>query len=234
MKYVKYSDLPFKAVGDSILLCQPVTTVQAGVCPQSGWNREFLEEAFKDSIGLSGLIHVGSLSCDSSNDELGGPYALGPQCGGCLHLRQTKTVSSLCNAETEVAIVCNGSGCNMEVTVPECPTRGDLSNLLLHLMLKQMVPGLPVANYVDCGKKEDNSLMKEGDGKAIRKLGLISLASEALWGNVDNGYYVSYGMTSRFSLGFMLTPGMDTSTGLKEYHRSLAPLLLGPKLSQKK
>ena len=119
-------------------------------------------------------------------------------------------------------------------------------------MLKQMVPGLPVANYVDCGKKEDNSLMKEGDGKAIRKLGLISLASEALWGNVDNGYYVSYGMTSRFSLGFMLTPGMDTSTGcggydewlkllvekkfesLKEYHRSLAPLLLGPKLSQKK
>lgn len=252
MTHTKYSDLPFKVGTDNILLCQPLTTVQTNERPNNGWGREFLEKAFEDSINLSGLVHVCSLLCNSQTDEYGGPFALGPQCGGRLYFRPTSTVRSVYNAETEVAITCDGKGCNMEVTAPECPTMSDLSNLLFHLMLKQMVPGLPVANYVDCAKKEDRFTKKEGEARLIRELGLISFASEAFCGIVDNGYFQSYGMISRFSFGFMLTPGMNTSAccgnygewlqllvekkfeSLKAHHRALAPLLLGPKLSPRK
>lgn len=249
MKHIQYSDLPLKIGNDSILLFQPVNTADGGTNYHN--DREFLERAFNEAASLTGLIHVCSFSCSSQNDELGGLFSLGPQCGGRLILQPTQSVESLRSrcAANQVALTCSNPACHMEVTSTECPTEQDLLNLVLHLMLKQMVPNLPVANYLDCSIKEGNHLMKEGEGDAIRALGLIAIASEFLWGTVSNGYFGTF--PERFGFGFMLAPGMQTAEGcggydqwlkllvekkfesLKEVYRSLAPLLLGPKLPRR-
>lgn len=252
-KYVQFSDLPFKAGSYGILLFQPETTVKAGI--KSCGGREFMEQAFKDAINLTGLIHVCSLACDGSNDELGGPYALGPQCGGRLTLRSTQSIDWMKQRRinAEVALTCSNPACNMEVISTECPSKSDLSNLLLHLALKQMIPNLPAGNYLNCALKEDNHRLQGDKADAIRALGLIALAPEILWGYVQNGYFQNgtCPVVECFGFGFMLVPGMQTASGcggydewlkllvekkfesLKEVHRSLAPFLLGPKSSQK-
>lgn len=248
MKHVQFSDLPFKAGDDKILLFQPATTVSPGRI-HIHIGRKFLEEAFADAVNLTGLIHIGSVCCTSQNDELGGPYALGPRCGGHLIVKPVHLVGSLrqCDTGTEVALICSNPACNMEVTSHECPTKHDLSNLLLHLALKQMIPGLPVGNYLNCTLKEDYK--KAGEADAIRALGLIAFASEILYGYCQNGYFQTetYPAIEHFGLGFMLAPGMQTADGcggydewlkllvekkfesLKEAYRSFAPRLLGPK-----
>lgn len=250
MKPIQFSDLPFGAGSHKILLFQPVTTVRAGTHIHIG--RKFLEEAFADAVKLTGLIHAGSVLCASRNDELGGPLSLGPRCGGRLIIKPFHSVESLRQhaPEVEAALTCSDPACKMEVASFACPTRLALSNLLLHLALKQMIPGLPVGNYLNCALKEDSYEQKAGEAKAIRALGLIAFASEILWGTVSNGYFGQRRFHEHFGFGFMLAPGMQTASGcggydewlkllvekkfesLKEAHRTFAPLLLGLKSSQ--
>lgn len=252
MKHVQFSDLPFKASVDRILLFQPATTVSARIHIHIG--RKFLEEAFADAVNLTGLIHIGSVCCTSQNDELGGPFSLGPRCGGRLIIKPFHLVESLRQHEpaVEAALTCSNPACKMEVASFACPTKLALSNLLLHLALKQMIPGLPVGNYLNCALKENNCGLKADEVNAIRALGLIAFASEILWGTVANGFFSNYLVPEHFGFGFMLVPGMQTASGcgghdewlkllvekkfksLKEAHRSFAPLLLGIKPSQEK
>ncbi len=251
MNHIQFTDLPHKVGNDNILLFQPETTVKAGIysCP----GRECMERAFTDTVKLTGLIHVCSVSCSSANDEIGGPYGL-DKCGGNLILKPVRSVKLLrrCKPETEIALTCSNPKCNMAVTSSDYPSKPDLSNLLLHLAFKQMVPGLPIANYFDCSKKMNDHRLRLGLGDAIRALGLIAFASETLWGFVDNEFFGRHLVTQRFGLGFMFAPDMQTADecggydawlkflvekkfeSLKAAHRWFAPFLLGPKPFQRK
>ena len=253
MSYIKYSDLPSKSVDERILLFQPRTTIPANVPiateSQGQPSEKYLKQVFDDAVNLTGLVHVCSLLCKSGFSEHAGPFAVGPRCGGNLVL-QTRAARSGNKESTEIALTCDGDGCNMDVTYIMDKTKRGLSNLLLHLMLKQMVPNLASLNHVDCGLKKASYFDPEHrqEGEYINGLGLISIASEAVWGNVENGFFESPELSgSRFTFGFMMEKGMQTADGcgghdkwlqllvrknlesLKEIHSLLTPFLCGPK-----
>ncbi len=233
MAYIKYGDLPFKVGAENILLFQPeITYSSENLMPT---NRVWLENAYAEAMNLD-LIHIGSLLCDGGTDELSGPLPLGPKCGG--KVRWHLGTPSEC-----LRLSCSNPNCRMDIRSNVFKDITDISNLIFHLMLKQMVPNLPTLNYVDCSKKQDGEGKKFAD---VRALGVISLALEDFWGFVHNGYFSDL-TTSKFALGFMFAPGMLTETGcggydswlqllvekkfehLAQLHRSMTPSLIGPK-----
>ena len=249
--YIEYSDLPFKAGSENVMLFQPQSTVKEGALFRI--TEDSMKKAFEDSMSLTGLVHVGSLVCNSHNDEHGGPYYLGPRCGGSIKLKSARSIKllRLHGARNEMALVCSNPKCGMGIISNECPTEGSLANLLLHLMLKQMIPRLPILNYVDCGLKDESHYHdRHTDWKDIKALGLISLALEVLWGVAPLSCTYPQQIPERYALGFMLTPGMRTMDGcggygewlkflvakkfeiLKGQYRAMASMLLGPKLRQ--
>lgn len=256
----KYSDLPFRVASDRLLIVQPQATV--GLVGEAGREElrvelkregkprvELMEKAFKDALGLKGLIHVTSLTCSNYHPDPGEPIGLGPQCGSLLKIQPVpdgKKYAWLRDKNSQVLITCSNPSCGM--SLGSWLTLAELENLLLHMMLKQMVPDLATCNFVDCTQAECIRL-HGGEREAIKRIGLVSVASEVFWGVVVNGYFTSATCQAidNFGLGFTLVPGMNTRNGcdgfdewfrflvqkkfeaLKELQRQLVPALLGPK-----
>ncbi len=247
----KYTDRSEHTIGSgSILLFQPSMTV--GLSREQLRDKGTLQAALSETMGFD-LIHIGSLDYNTHNDQFGGPYALGPQCGGRLVLKSSKETRWSLRYATGNFIACSNPQCGAELVTSYIPTREMLADAMLHLAMKQMVPSLSTANYLNCCAKthtSDETEKKKID--AIRQLGLISFLHNALTGYIDNGYFHQKGqpqMMREFSLGFMLVPGMNTIDGcdgydqwlqllvekkfeqLLEQHRALRPTLLGFKSS---
>lgn len=248
----RFSDLPFGVASEHIMLIQPAATRKIS-------KQEFLEkeenfqQVFNDVTALTGLIHAGSLHCYNYCDNPGEPIHL-EKCGGTLWINPVTAFKKssfpwLVEGRATYVIKCSEGLCGMEMGFQPL-AKPEINNLMFHLMLKQMAPSIPTCNYVDCTSTD--WVHDEMDKiKCIRELGVVSVASHALWGIISaKNYFASYG--EYYSLGFMLMPGMNTINGcdgfdewlkflvkekfkqLKRQHDEALPFLIGPKPASKR
>ncbi|GEM_PF-4240626 len=232
MKQKKITDLPFRTDSYVIALLQPETIIDLGRLSTG-----LMAQAFEDSVTKPRMIHVRTLQCDKR-----GPFALSESCGGRITL---KNPSEIGVKHTGIVLACSNPECGLTVASDQYQTLPDLSNLLFHLMLKQMVPDLPTANFIDCNLKEEP--LVRGELKDARALGLISVAADYLYGTVEKSLTAGQVRELSCGLGYMFTPGMDTQCDCDGYdawlqflvtkkfellgdqHDALASMLLGPK-----
>lgn len=257
MKEKIFSDLPPQAGSLDLILAQPERTVKI---PKKKFLQEtspFFNGVFDSVIEHMSLSHVGSLySYTLFPDHVGRPVKFIP-CRGSLYvssaplgLAEYDWLNSVLVGAANVFISCSSPRCNMYVG--SHLKREEFQNLLLHLMIKQMIPDFPSCNYIDCSQKEngDPDLSKE-ELKAIQDLGLISLHPRILHGAIKKGYSSDKG-AYWFGLGFMLMPGMNTKEGcdgfdewlkqlfikkeewVKKRYDSLKSFFLGPKTPRRR
>jgi len=98
---------------------------------------------------------------------------------------------------------------------------------LLHLMIKQMVPSLPMCNYIVCDQE-----IETRQGRKT-KLGLISLSTEKFENllPVSGSIHGERKKKGEFIMGFTLLPGMNTLESCDGYDKWLR-FLLGAKFGQ--
>lgn len=243
----KYSDLPFEPRSENIILLQPQTSV--------GHDKSFFlqpksEEVFvmvyKDVVSLTSLVHITSVHCYNYESDPGKPLSSGPNCNGIITFKVATKETQAKGFGEKTQIVCSNPSCGMKLTsrltIPE------ISNVMFHLMIKQMMPSLATCNYVDCSATEETMNLNSENAEKIRALGLISLSSKTASGVVQNGYFTGH---ENFSIGFTFMPGMNTINGcdgfdrwfrfliakkfeqLKQQHQTSLAALLGPKTRTK-
>lgn len=146
------------------------------------------------------FIHVGNLVLVGTSN--GKPWEVRSY-EGC---GETIEFSNPGSSWTGVRFVC--SRCGTRVRFREHRTTGELSNLLLHLLLKQMVPDLPTCNYIH---------LESGVGG---ELGTIAIAQDELGINPIGG------TSAMSSLGFTLMSGMNTLNSFGGFDEWLKVLLV--------
>ncbi len=242
------SDLPFGTSDPGVIVVRSQNT-EKFVSKDDFLDRgdKFFNEILKDITTLSNLVHGGSFkaSCYVDEDERGLPLRI-RHCGGML------TFSTNINQEgwhknynRGGSITCTGL-CGMDL-VTRLPIN-ELKTAMLHLALKQMLPDLPMCNYIDCSQAKPLNWRSE-DKKEIEDvhaLGLVSLLYKSLLGNLKDVDSFVYSIED-WGIGFILMPGMNTlnsSDGfdewlrflinkkfeqIKKHHNKSLSALLGPK-----
>lgn len=213
--------------------------------------QSLLKMLYEEVLSLRGLKHDCSLLC-SGEFATGEPIAY-YSCGGSLEFRMmplSPRYDWLREREKEILVTCTQPNCHMEIGISW--SISELREAMFHLMLKQMVPGLPTCNYIDCTLKRKNFsyLLAEEQmsAKRIQRLGLISLIPDICWGKIKKGPFGDH--VYDFSLGFMLMPGMETTEGFDGFDRwvrfliekkfrrlhkqlkALTPQVIGPKTAR--
>lgn len=175
--------------------------------------RERFRQVCQDIITFRNLKHAGSLFLGSSG-YLPGQYALTSisftPCGGNVILEdfEEKTRSGKWFGKKITCL--NHKGMVMKTQ----HSMADIGNLMLHLILKQMVPGLDFCNYLNCGFEGASEVKIEID-KAAKQLGVVAF--------IRNAFIPSFG---EGNLGFILISGMKTAQGCDGFDEWLKYLVL--------
>ena len=196
---------------------------------------------FAEVMALN-LVHVGKLSCElvtisqeQPEIELGAwMYRVLPKkiklCAGTLR-PDSQLKSELCQS-----VECDGSCCGLRLVWKK--TRSALQHLLLHLMLKQMVPQISPLYYLECHGYPalDNPMPAE----EISKLGTLAVDVHNTHCYFDNAirrtniaFMLNYDMRSRLDcagydswLQFLVDAKFNQ---LKEAHAMTKEMILGPR-----
>lgn len=219
MEKFRVSDLDHKPA--KLILVQP-----------TGAEREDIETidfaaVLKATMNLQDLCHVGVLSMYDSRTPL--EFR---SCGGNLkfsHLGQQRPGWTADYVDQDVLVTCSNPGCQMELV--SYIKRNVLSELLFHLMIKQMIPQLPAGNYFDCGQTEYESWCMN-NWASVKSLGLVSLLDVIFRGYMDRSYYGSF--TDVYGLAFTIKVGLNTKSNLGGYDRWLQFLCVQKMLQEKK
>jgi hypothetical protein len=246
MQTGKLSDLPYSSVSGQIELFQPQSTLGCLATAGPRLDRKRMTQAFEDAFHCEGLRHVRSFQWDYSKDENGGPFALGAECGGNLRIVDSKTLEwfkSEKSANT-IALTCTNPNCGMALRSGSYRTKESLSNLMLHMMLKQMAPELKTLNFADCSQRQRPLI--QGNLEEAHRIGLISVAHQEFWGNIKrtSPNALTEGL---YCLGFTLMMGLKTADdcdgqdqwlrfllekkfeALHKHHDASSSILFGPK-----
>jgi hypothetical protein len=217
MNKSRFSDFSEKKSRDEqIILIQPKLTPKPAKAEIGRWDDSTLDAVFKSTLSLDMLVHTGFLICDMFNykhDKMGMPVYF-DYCGGDLRITKIKQHTQHddflkeLGGYSELAITCSNPKCEMLLGTKF--SKIELRNVLLHLMLKQMIPNLATCNYVDCSGLREGDLLPERDYKSIRALGLVSVISESMWGKFKSEHFTII-RGEHASLGFTLKPGINSA-----------------------
>ena len=131
----EFSDLPWGVKGDNVVLVQPERAM--GVPKEELLSGEGFEGIFNDACGLSLLEHVGSVCLDNYTDVTGEPISW-RACGGSLQIKCAQEGPEYLRKQGKFILVCSRAECRMKLVINDLD-RSEISSLMLHLMLKQMV-----------------------------------------------------------------------------------------------
>ena len=187
---------------------------------------QWLFESMKvDAIDLR-LTHIATIEpafWGDNNDYLG--YRQHLSCGGEL------TFQPLPRKTHDVyKVKCSGKRCGLSVRF-ELLDFPEPQNLLLHLLIKQMVPGLPCANYVDCGHMGN----KEFDSELpiVRSYGLFAHHGFALRGTQFSQGRFACAPDTFFDLALTAKTGLQTQEGFDGFDTWMQFLVSALYLSNK-
>lgn len=207
------SDLPHRIGGERIIIVQPQITVGMEKSALANPADENLfQRIFARIFWGQVLIHAGSLQCDNNFTTPGCPIHFKP-CGGELSTAGEPPKWLRDMGWGGLFFSCSNPACQMELG--SRLVTSELQNIMLHLALKQMFTRAPFCNYVDCDQRQFDDLLHGEMLKNIQELGVIAVASELMFGKMDNGYFGEHPF--RFSLGFMLMQGIRTLYGFDGY-----------------
>lgn len=202
-----------------------------------------LENFFSD-LSSGRLIHDSAMYFTRNERHDDGPDLchLGDECGGDLVIDFTR------EKEGRVWIECTNRECGLKRGYIRLGEGLRFRDLMLHLMLKQLVPRLASLNYIDCSLAgEELTCGKRENILRTRSLGVISVSRDTV--SLERAP-LKYSLG--FSLGRILGEDMKRLllptrrspivnrwldlliykkfAQLAEAHRALTPSLLGPKV----
>jgi hypothetical protein len=209
------TDLPWFNKNNLVVLIQPGRTIgqskgQVAKNPtvesRYGSTKHLLEEIFNETMAVEGLRHAGMIGWQ--HQFVYGYYP----CGGRLELMSLpppeKRGDEFCWMKNPLLFMylgCSSPECGLKLAL----CTGDendrfavpllLQNALLHLMLKQMEPRQPFANFIDC---------RDSGRQEVDDLGLVSIVHGCAYGSTSDNNH-----SGHFPLAFTLVPGMDTLNG---------------------
>lgn len=222
---VVYSDLQFSGSSLDIAVFSPGVYGQNTKAGLS--DGKFFSSIVDTTIHFMDMHHTGMLTLSgghSSTQTQGQPLKF-VRCGGKAYIVGHSWIS--CDK------------CTMVFQILQYDNER-FKNTMFHLMLKQMVPGLPCCNFVDCSVTPETDNLTAKKLVAIRSLGVVAVdcCLQGLPGKAEEGKH--------YGLGFTLMPGMCTHgpeglgpwlqylvcrkfQQLKELHETKLPMLFGPK-----
>ena len=211
MSAKKHTDVPPGWVVEPIVVVQPYTTTDLEKDDLVIEDDEYFDHILQDTLGFKGLVHRGILQCTTRHhNSFVEPSCFIP-CGGILAIELLKDKrfdrENYHWLGSEVVITC--SGCGLVAGSTSLNLEG-LCNVLFHLMLKQMVPGTPSCNYLDCSNEIVLAQIASSDLKkanTIKSLGVLAIDVNTFCGITRATTYRSI-----FSLGFGLGPILRTVT----------------------
>lgn len=202
MEKRKFSDLiinddrPETPQGCAILV-QPTLTQNISKQDFVRAGEDFFKEVWDRITTPEGLTHVCSLSYIQEWFKRKTEGMIDNQCGKHL-MFQNIDEPSTGTKRYRTHIFCHcGKSFKTELSKKE------LGETMLHLALKQMVPGLTCCNFLDWNTLETDSLLP-----AEEKIGLVSLLHRVLWR--ESKRELSWGSAGFYGLAFRLLPGMNT------------------------
>lgn len=210
----KISDVYFERVRlDSVpVFCHRETSSKESFLQRG---EEGFRGVYQDIIACRNLKHAGTMYFSSSG-YLPGQYALSSirfvSCGGDAALEDFEEKSEKGKWQFGKKIICRShAGMVMQVR----HSMAEMGDLMLHLLLKQMVPALTFCNYIDCGFEGASGAKIEIDEEA-RQLGVVAFMRSAFISDLSGGG----------NFGFILMPGMRTTMGCDGLDKWLQYLVL--------
>lgn len=232
-----YTDVPVSDIRD-IVVVQPGSTFSVDpiwIATSDEWSR-----AFYDVSDWLNVRHVGTLTLSQHAD---GPDHL-CHCSGQIEVRDERTSDFCKRSQRDFILTC--TNCAMSLVTDQYMLYREFRGIVLHLMLKQMVPDLACCNFVDCSGVQPGLVLIKQKADMMRQLGFLSVYA-GLWGKLNNPDSIP-DHTKHYGLGFMLMPNMHIRQEgcgawsqwlqllvhqkfltLKELGDNLRPELLGPK-----
>jgi len=194
----RWSDLSVSNRGDGLYLILAQPGLMRGL-GKSALDSELMQKIFDQTMALENLTHAGIMLTTDQWENKGKPIHF-KNCGGDLKFLPAQPDDSRF-VSANLLIVCNK--CEMKVGIEL--SREQVSNVLLHLMIKQIVPWLGTCNFTDCNRGSSHfSWGEQVNEEWIRNLGLISLIDRFGHG------WAGDSANEWWALGFMLMPGMNT------------------------
>jgi hypothetical protein len=249
MSQEKYTDLPRNERSD-IAVIQPGSTF--GLRRRSFLNDpDWIQNAFYDVYDFHNIRHVGTLTCNPYGRHTVVPKDF-KQCGGKINVSDDlKAVHQLEGvissfSQRDFSLHCDNPSCDLLLITTQYVRYQQFRNMLLHLMLKQVVPEAEFCNFIDCSRAPRFPDASPEILKTTQSLGFLAV-TKCLWGVLNNHSNTLHHAESHI-LAFMLTQGMDIreegcgawSSWLqylvcqkfikdKELYKSLSEDFLGPK-----
>lgn len=230
----------------TVLVVQPkaIAELDAAELPRRMKDEHFLAETARQVMAFYNMVHVGTLTfrpctsvCSIAVSDL-----QFQACGGLL-------TSFGSGAEERWACAKKKKACDFSLLEVCGDDPGKRRNVMLHLLLKQMVPQMSACNYLDCRliRAEDFRFKPDQEElRAVRRLGLIALADQAVF-TKQKSSSPNTTIHCRCTLGVLFAAGMNTQGGCEGYsnwlqllvamrhqmllqlHNEFLPLLVGPK-----
>jgi len=191
------------------------------------------EKIFNDLMELKNISHCANIDWNPEVDSQKGKPSRYKVCGG--NLTFNPSTKDLRDRDAQdigkMALTCSECDIDLGVRV----NKKEMQNILLHLMIKQMIPDFASGNFLNCDLVDN-----------LQGLGLIAIADQLVYGH--NHYFTTFPHGS--SLAFILIPGLNTLSGfdgldlwlrflinkkmefLKNTHQEMTTTLLGPKLKR--
>jgi len=216
---LEHTDLNSSTGGDLwVYLLQPKGFKGLSKKDIGGFYYRELEKIYTDAFENGGMIHHGTLRILLAQGVDGCPIRFWP-CGSEIiftpHMSRAEA-----EMKTKGAQLVARCRCGMRTGL-KCDQQ-ELDALLLYLMLKQLAPIYPFANYVNCrhtwSLKYTPWLQKEGippdHKKAIRSLGVVSFSKNHMFEGVfvREGQEVHPDLAPGCSLLLIFEPSADHST----------------------
>ncbi|MBU4332424.1 hypothetical protein KKD19_01525 [Patescibacteria group bacterium] len=216
MSKYRFSDLPFDGgIGQEIVVVQPGPT--ASLDKENFLARGEFESVFAAVMGDNALVHTGTLHCVDGGEPL-----RFNECGGFLY-RDVHPLCSIHPLQNRVYVDLEKDGwpafhcAGCDTTATPKMTKREFKDLMLHLMIKQMVPSWFACNYTDCSQMSEDYHPRGKEAiRELQALGVISIAPKILWGlspeNASREQSGHCGIMGHHSLGFMVMPGTRSLT----------------------
>lgn len=216
MSHPKYSDLPFEVGSEEVIVVQPEHTLGMSYECFLGKGEKFFQEVFNDVITFQRLQAIGMLRCYMYGDDIGRPSHFESWKEYLTMEPISRQAPDWLRGQGDTLVSCKHQyGRNTNLVMPYWFASMDIADIMFHLMMKQMVPQLHTCNWVDCSRwKRDLMLdqhLTEDEARRIQGLGFMSIVSQCFWGDI--GGCEKFLNLDRYSLGFVLMPGMDMRAG---------------------
>jgi hypothetical protein len=208
---------------EQMVILQPTRTEKWNKADLAGKGQEFFKEVLYWVFHNQKLIHRASMSYDA---RYGSPESYTP-CGGRLlfhysEIKESDRASFKSRDCDKFFIECSNPRCNFEAGSPL--DFDEFNSLLLNLMLKQMLPDWKKLFFINLNQFEFRNPNSPALSEECKRLGLISLAPKALYGDLID--WVGTPCEGYLGIGFLLAPQMDTLLGCDGLDEWLKTIIL--------